>query len=59
MRQGKFYQISKEEYKKAMEQGVMSIIGAHIHHVISADVEQAEDGTCWLSIIQEWNEDGK
>jgi len=53
MRQGKVFQISKEDYKKALEQGAKALIGAHEGEIITADVEQANDGTYWLSYIRE------
>ena len=53
MRQGFVYQISKEEYKKALAEGAHTLIGSHMGEVISADVEQAEDGTYWLQFICE------
>ena len=58
MTRGYFFQISKEEYKKAMVEGVQSIIGKHETNIVSADVEQAENGTYWLSFIREVK-DGK
>lgn len=53
MRQGKVYQIGKDDYKKALKYGAQSIIGKHEGKIISADVEQAQDGTYWLSFICE------
>ena len=53
MRQGFVYQISKEEYKKALAEGAHTLIGSHEGEIISADVEQAEDGTYWLQFIKE------
>ena len=53
MKRGKVFQISKDDYQKALKEGVTSIIGAHEGEIISADVEQAQDGTYWLQFISE------
>ena len=53
MIKGMFYQISKEDYMRAIKSGAKSIIGSHERNIISADVEQAKDGTYWLSYIKE------
>ena len=49
----KYYRISRDEYKRALENGATSIIGPHERNIISADVERAKDGTYWLSYIKE------
>ena len=55
MKQGFVYQISKDEYKKALREGAHTLIGNRKGELISADVEQAKDGPYWLQFICEVN----